>query len=71
MSVGANVPKVERGRIAIIMIGLPARGKTNVATKLTRYLTWLGHNTKVFNVGNYRRKEKALWQENFGSDQVM
>ncbi|TKY56567.1 6-phosphofructo-2-kinase/fructose-2,6-bisphosphatase protein [Spatholobus suberectus] len=30
---------------------LPARGKTYTAAKLTRYLRWLGHNTKHFNVG--------------------
>eukprot|EP00250_Pteridium_aquilinum_P003941 c14203_g1_i1 orf=119-2296(+) len=48
------VPK-ERRRLAIIMVGLPARGKTFTATKLTRYLRWLGHETKHFNVGQYRR----------------
>ena len=32
-------------------MGLPARGKTFTAAKLTRYLRWLGHNTKHFNVG--------------------
>jgi len=32
-------------------VSLPARGKTYTAAKLTRYLRWLGHNTKHFNVG--------------------
>jgi len=32
-------------------VSLPARGKTFTAAKLTRYLRWLGHNTKHFNVG--------------------
>lgn len=32
-------------------VGLPARGKTFTAAKLTRYLRWLGHETKHFNVG--------------------
>ncbi|PWA66944.1 phosphoglycerate/bisphosphoglycerate mutase, active site protein [Artemisia annua] len=36
-------------------VGLPARGKTFTAAKLTRYLRWLGHDTKHFNVGKYRR----------------
>ncbi|CAI5471358.1 unnamed protein product [Closterium sp. Yama58-4] len=45
----------ERRRLAIIMVGLPARGKTFTAAKLTRYLRWLGHETKHFNVGKYRR----------------
>ncbi|TQD92133.1 hypothetical protein C1H46_022290 [Malus baccata] len=36
-------------------VGLPARGKTFTAAKLTRYLRWLGHDTKHFNIGKYRR----------------
>ncbi|XP_057442239.1 6-phosphofructo-2-kinase/fructose-2,6-bisphosphatase-like [Lotus japonicus] len=47
-------PKEER-YLAIVMVSLPARGKTFTAAKLTRYLRWLGHNTKHFNVGKYRR----------------
>ncbi|KAG9299515.1 hypothetical protein G9A89_020686 [Geosiphon pyriformis] len=43
------------GTIAIITVGLPARGKTHVARSLCRYLRWLGVQTKVFSVGNYRR----------------
>nr|XP_043635601.1 6-phosphofructo-2-kinase/fructose-2,6-bisphosphatase-like isoform X1 [Erigeron canadensis] len=41
--------------LAIVLVGLPARGKTFTAAKLTRYLRWLGHDTKHFNVGKYRR----------------
>ncbi len=37
------------------MVGLPARGKTHIARRLARYLSWLGFSTRVFNVGNYRR----------------
>lgn len=47
-------PKEHR-QLAIILVGLPARGKTFTAAKLTRYLRWLGHDTKHFNVGKYRR----------------
>ncbi|KAI8377609.1 6-phosphofructo-2-kinase-domain-containing protein [Radiomyces spectabilis] len=43
-------------RIACVMVGLPARGKTYISQKVCRYLTWLGIKTKVFNVGNYRRQ---------------
>ena len=35
----------------VLQVGLPARGKTFTAAKLTRYLRWLGHDTKHFNVG--------------------
>jgi broad specificity phosphatase PhoE/predicted kinase len=41
---------------ALVMVGLPARGKTFVARKIVRYLNWLGHPTRLFNVGNYRRE---------------
>ncbi|CAN6469937.1 unnamed protein product [Victoria cruziana] len=47
-------PKEGR-KLAIVLVGLPARGKTFTAAKLTRYLRWLGHETKHFNVGKYRR----------------
>ncbi|KAM4651677.1 6-phosphofructo-2-kinase/fructose-2,6-bisphosphatase 4 isoform 1-T1 [Discoglossus pictus] len=40
----------------IVMIGLPARGKTYISKKLTRYLNWIGVPTKEFNVGQYRRQ---------------
>ncbi|KAJ4782396.1 hypothetical protein LUZ62_066653 [Rhynchospora pubera] len=49
-----HAPKEDR-RLAIVLVGLPARGKTFTAAKLTRYLRWLGHETKHFNVGKYRR----------------
>ena len=44
----------ERRRLALVLVGLPARGKTYTAAKLTRYLRWLGHDTKHFNVGKVR-----------------
>lgn len=37
-------------------VGLPARGKSYMVKKLSRYLTWLGYETNVFNVGEARRK---------------
>ncbi|CAG8467704.1 5224_t:CDS:2 [Ambispora gerdemannii] len=45
------------------MVGLPARGKTYIAQKVCRYLQWLSVTTKVFNVGNYRRKLHGAHQE--------
>jgi 6-phosphofructo-2-kinase/fructose-2,6-biphosphatase len=45
----------EQRQLAIILVGLPAGGKTLTEAKLTRYLRWLGHDTKHFNVGKYRR----------------
>jgi broad specificity phosphatase PhoE len=37
------------------MVGLPARGKSYTAQKLSRYLSWLGYPTRVFNLGELRR----------------
>ncbi|MFO0758913.1 MAG: 6-phosphofructo-2-kinase/fructose-2,6-bisphosphatase [Byssovorax sp.] len=49
---------------ALAMVGLPARGKTYIARKLARYLSWLGHPTRVFNVGSYRRQHLGAQQPN-------
>lgn len=42
-------------KLVIIMVGLPARGKSYITKKLHRYLQWQQHDTKIFNVGNRRR----------------
>lgn len=42
--------------VVIAMVGLPARGKSYIVTKLVRYLKWTGFHCEVFNVGSYRRK---------------
>ena len=51
------VKTVSRTKQVIIMVGLPGRGKTFLANKIKAYLTWLGHETGHFNVGNARRQE--------------
>jgi hypothetical protein len=43
-------------RLLLVMVGLPARGKSFIARKLCRYLNWLGCSCKVFNLGSYRRQ---------------
>lgn len=42
-------------KLVIVMVGLPARGKSYITKKLARYLNWLQHDTKIFNVGERRR----------------
>ncbi|KAK3173141.1 hypothetical protein OEA41_006470 [Lepraria neglecta] len=49
--------QVEDTRIAVIMVGLPARGKSLIAQKVVRYLAWLSISAKAFNVGSYRRAD--------------
>jgi len=42
-------------KLVIVMVGLPARGKSYITKKLARYLNWLQHDTEIFNVGERRR----------------
>ncbi|KAG9234544.1 fructose-2,6-bisphosphatase-like protein [Amylocarpus encephaloides] len=49
--------QVEDTQICVVMVGLPARGKSLIAQKAQRYLRWLSIDAKVFNVGNYRRND--------------
>jgi len=49
-------------KLAIVMVGLPARGKTFVARKLQNYLSWLGYRTLWVNVGDYRRARAGAKQ---------
>ena len=43
-------------KLVIVMVGLPARGKSYITKKITRYLNWLQHDTRIFNVGERRRE---------------
>lgn len=49
-----------RGKMLLFLVGLPGRGKTFIGHVLARYLTWMGHEAKVFNTGEYRRKLVGL-----------
>jgi 6-phosphofructo-2-kinase len=42
-------------KLIIVMVGLPARGKSYITKKLARYMNWLQHDTRIFNVGERRR----------------
>lgn len=50
-----SVRLLARERLVLVMCGLPARGKTHIAYRISRYLSWLGYRTRLFNVGTYRR----------------
>ncbi|KAL3144542.1 hypothetical protein ABBQ32_004273 [Trebouxia sp. C0010 RCD-2024] len=54
-----RIHRVDRQKLIIILVGLPGRGKTFLCNKLMCYLNWLGHTTRHFNVGQYRRKQKG------------
>ena len=49
-------------KLALVMVGLPARGKTFVARKVQRYVSWLGYRTLWVNVGDYRRARAGAKQ---------
>ena len=55
-------PLLSSKPLVLVMVGLPARGKTFIARKLARYLGWLGVQARVFNVGNYRRQHLGAQQ---------
>ena len=44
------------GKILVLTIGLPARGKTHISRALERYLRWMGVKTQVVSLGDYRRR---------------
>lgn len=47
--------------LLIALVGLPARGKSQLAHRLSRHLNWNGESTKVFDCSEYRRKHMALY----------
>ena len=47
---------MEKKKLYIVMVGLPARGKSTIATKLREHLNQDGIHTKAFNNGDLRRK---------------
>jgi broad specificity phosphatase PhoE len=52
-----TTPSTRRGgKLMIFLVGLPGRGKTFIAHTLARHMTWMGHQSKIFNTGEYRRR---------------
>ncbi|KAM4060555.1 6-phosphofructo-2-kinase domain-containing protein [Hirsutella rhossiliensis] len=47
-------------KLVIVMVGLPARGKSYITKKLQRYLSWQQHESRIFNVGNRRRHAAGI-----------
>jgi len=40
----------------IVMVGLPGRGKSYMSQRINRWLNWKGLKSRIFNLGEYRRK---------------
>ncbi len=47
---------MENNRLHVVMVGLPARGKSTIATKLKENLMHDSIKTRIFNNGDLRRK---------------
>lgn len=53
--VGGDCTAAEK--LIIVMCGLPATGKTHIANRIARYISFfLAMETKIFNVGDYRAR---------------
>ncbi|ODQ65799.1 bifunctional 6-phosphofructo-2-kinase/fructose-2,6-bisphosphate 2-phosphatase, partial [Nadsonia fulvescens var. elongata DSM 6958] len=64
VSPDGTVSSVDLGsKLVVVMVGLPARGKSFITNKLCRYLTWQQHRCKIFNVGNTRRNANTKGNE--------
>jgi broad specificity phosphatase PhoE len=50
----------DAGRLILVLVGLPARGKSMLGYKLGRFLGWRGYRTRHFKVGDRRRE---VWNE--------
>lgn len=49
-------PQISKQKLVIVMVGLPARGKSYIARGIMKYLNWIGVKTRTFNAGEYRRQ---------------
>uniref|UniRef100_A0A8C1MDL3 6-phosphofructo-2-kinase domain-containing protein n=1 Tax=Cyprinus carpio TaxID=7962 RepID=A0A8C1MDL3_CYPCA len=64
---GSSRPQFTNCPTMIVMVGLPARGKTYISKKLTRYLNWIGVPTQgeacassaLKDIANYFTKEQG------------
>ena len=47
---------MDSGKLVIVMVGLPGRGKSYISRRLELFFSWIGDKVRVFNVGRYRRR---------------
>lgn len=58
-SQGGDSRGMLKEKLVVVLVGLPARGKSYISHRLVNYLNWFGVRCKLFNVGAYRRKQLA------------
>ena len=65
-TLASNPYQILSDRVVVVMVGLPARGKSYISKAIVRYLNFLGCPARLFNAGNKRRQEGAAGvQANF------
>jgi broad specificity phosphatase PhoE len=52
-----------RRKLVVVLVGLPARGKSYVASKIVGWQRWRGASAELFNVGKFRRQELHSQQD--------
>ncbi|KAG5898703.1 hypothetical protein JTB14_030653 [Gonioctena quinquepunctata] len=73
---GAQAPKRsplrQFGPLLVAMVGLPGRGKSLLARRLSRYLNYTGEKTKIYDISDYRRKHMTQYDshEMFRADNL-
>ena len=60
----------DAGKVILVLVGLPARGKSLICHKLLHFLWWRGYVTKSFKVGDYRREAGAAGAQPESSGQA-
>lgn len=44
-------------KLVVVLVGLPARGKSYISHRLVNYMNWCGVRCRLFNVGAFRRQK--------------
>jgi len=44
-------------KLVVVLVGLPARGKSYISHRLVNYMNWFGVRCRLFNVGAFRRQK--------------
>jgi len=53
----STVQRVLTHKVLLVMVGLPVQGKSFLSQKIAGYLNWIGYNSHVFDLSEYRRSK--------------
>lgn len=65
-AVRKSTPLRQFAPLLVAMVGLPGRGKSLLAKRLSRYLNYTGDTTKVYDISDYRRRH----MQKYGSHEM-